>query len=164
MRGRAFSQIYRRLKPDEPAYTITGSGGGGTHVYHWDEPRALTNREGQIADLFGQLCLRRFEGKPFCRQIGMACPSCLAKIIVEAILKTFAGVRYSYVEPKWSNGEKENEPELPLLSSRRDLASSAPCTSRTLESSALCWGFFVVRLAVILQGFSGAQSRSRLYP
>ena len=28
------SHIYRRLQPDKPSYTITGSGGGGTHVYH----------------------------------------------------------------------------------------------------------------------------------
>ena len=27
------------------SYTVTGSGGGGTHIYHWSEPRALTNRE-----------------------------------------------------------------------------------------------------------------------
>lgn len=30
------SQIYRRLVPDQPAYTVTGSGGGGTHIYHWE--------------------------------------------------------------------------------------------------------------------------------
>jgi len=35
--GAKISQIYRRLDPDKPAYTITGSGGGGTHVYHWKE-------------------------------------------------------------------------------------------------------------------------------
>jgi DNA (cytosine-5)-methyltransferase 1 len=39
------SQIYKRLDPTKPAYTVTGSGGGGTHIYHWEEPRALTNRE-----------------------------------------------------------------------------------------------------------------------
>jgi len=43
--GVKISQIYRRLDPNKPAYTITGSGGGGTHVYHWKEDRALTNRE-----------------------------------------------------------------------------------------------------------------------
>ena len=37
--------IYKRLDPSKPSYTVTGSGGGGTHIYHWDEPRALTNRE-----------------------------------------------------------------------------------------------------------------------
>ena len=43
--GAKISQIYRRLDPNKPAYTVTGSGGGGTHIYHWAEPRALTNRE-----------------------------------------------------------------------------------------------------------------------
>lgn len=43
--GAKISQIYKRLDPFKPAYTVTGSGGGGTHIYHWDEPRALTNRE-----------------------------------------------------------------------------------------------------------------------
>lgn len=45
VKGAKLSQIYRRLHPDKPAYTITGSGGGGTHGYHYAEPRALTNRE-----------------------------------------------------------------------------------------------------------------------
>ncbi|MBA4124398.1 MAG: DNA (cytosine-5-)-methyltransferase [Acidobacteria bacterium] len=45
VKGAKISQIYKRLEPTKPAYTITGSGGGGTHVYHWKEDRALTNRE-----------------------------------------------------------------------------------------------------------------------
>ena len=45
VKGARMSQIYKRLDPDKPSYTITGSGGGGTHVYHWSEHRALTNRE-----------------------------------------------------------------------------------------------------------------------
>ncbi len=45
VKGAKLSQIYKRLHPDKPSYTVTGSGGGGTHVYHWSEPRALTNRE-----------------------------------------------------------------------------------------------------------------------
>lgn len=43
--GAKISQIYKRLDPTKPSYTVTGSGGGGTHIYHWEEPRALTNRE-----------------------------------------------------------------------------------------------------------------------
>ena len=39
------SHIYKKLDPDKPSYTVTGSGGGGTHMYHWEENRALTNRE-----------------------------------------------------------------------------------------------------------------------
>lgn len=45
VKGARISQIYKRLDPSKPSYTVTGSGGGGTHVYHWSEPRALTNRE-----------------------------------------------------------------------------------------------------------------------
>lgn len=47
VKGARISQIYKRLDPDKPSYTVTGSGGGGTHIYHWDEPRALTNRLGK---------------------------------------------------------------------------------------------------------------------
>ena len=39
------SNIYKGLDPNKPAYTVTGSGGGGTHMYHYKDPRALTNRE-----------------------------------------------------------------------------------------------------------------------
>jgi DNA (cytosine-5)-methyltransferase 1 len=45
VKGAKISQIYKRLHPEKPSYTVTGSGGGGTHVYHWKENRALTNRE-----------------------------------------------------------------------------------------------------------------------
>lgn len=45
VKGAKISQIYKRLDPERPSYTVTGSGGGGTHVYHWEENRALTNRE-----------------------------------------------------------------------------------------------------------------------
>ena len=45
IKGAKISQIYKRLDPTKPSYTVTGSGGGGTHIYHWSEPRALTNRE-----------------------------------------------------------------------------------------------------------------------
>jgi DNA (cytosine-5)-methyltransferase 1 len=37
VKGAKISQIYKRLDPDKPAYTVTGSGGGGTHIYHWKE-------------------------------------------------------------------------------------------------------------------------------
>ncbi|MFC0298509.1 DNA cytosine methyltransferase [Geobacillus jurassicus] len=95
------SQIYRRLHPDQPSYTVTGSGGGGTHVYHWEEPRALTNRERARLQTFPDDFV--FEGtkENVRQQIGMAVPPKGAKIIFEAILKTFAGIPYECVEPKW---------------------------------------------------------------
>ena len=89
MRSNAtISQIYRRLIPDEPAYTVTGSGGGGTHVYHWEEPRALTNRERARLQTFPDWY--RFEGgkESVRKQIGMAVPPKGATIIFEAILAT----------------------------------------------------------------------------
>ncbi|GAE36459.1 DNA cytosine methyltransferase [Halalkalibacter akibai] len=101
VKGARMSQIYKRLHPDHPSYTVTGSGGGGTHVYHWDEPRALTNRERARLQTFPDEYI--FEGKKekVRQQIGMAVPPKAAKIIAEAILKTFAGVEYDYVAPKW---------------------------------------------------------------
>lgn len=34
VKGAKISQIYKRLDPEKPSYTVTGSGGGGTHIYH----------------------------------------------------------------------------------------------------------------------------------
>lgn len=91
MRSKALiSQIYRRLVPDEPSYTVTGSGGGGTHLYHWEENRALTNRERARLQTFPDDYI--FEGgkESVRRQIGMAVPPQGAKIVFEAILRTIA--------------------------------------------------------------------------
>ena len=99
VRGAQISQIYKRLDPDKPAYTVTGSGGGGTHIYHWDEPRALTNRERARLQTFPDTYV--FEGgrESVRKQIGMAVPCDGARIIFEAILNTFAGIEYDFVEP-----------------------------------------------------------------
>lgn len=101
VKGAKLSNIYRRLHPDEPAYTVTGSGGGGTHMYHYSEPRALTNRERARLQTFPDHY--RFIGpkENVRKQIGMAVPPYGAKVIIEAILKTFAGIPYDWVEPKW---------------------------------------------------------------
>ena len=95
--GAKISQIYKRLDPDKPAYTVTGSGGGGTHIYHWSEPRALTNRERARLQTFPDDFI--FEGtkESVRKQIGMAVPCRGAQIIFEAILKTFAGIDYEYM-------------------------------------------------------------------
>lgn len=92
------SHIYRRLEADRPSYTITGSGGGGTHVYHWEEHRALTNEERAALQTFPPTF--RFAGTPeqVRKQIGMAVPTKGAKAIFEAILKTFAKIPYDSVE------------------------------------------------------------------
>lgn len=80
------SQIYRRLDPAKPAYTITGSGGGGTHVYHWAEPRALTNRERARLQGFPDDFI--FEGgrDAVRKQIGMAVPPPLARAVMDQMV------------------------------------------------------------------------------
>lgn len=97
--GARISQIYKRLDPDKPAYTVTGSGGGGTHVYHWKENRALTNRERARLQTFPDDF--RFCGskESVRKQIGMAVPPKGAQIIFEAVLKSFAGIDYPSIEP-----------------------------------------------------------------
>jgi len=95
--GAKISQIYKRLDPDKPAYTITGSGGGGTHVYHWRENRALTNRERARLQTFPDNFYFCGSKESVRKQIGMAVPPRGAKIIFEAILKTFAHISYESV-------------------------------------------------------------------
>lgn len=92
--GAQISQIYKRLDPNKPAYTVTGSGGGGTHIYHWAEPRALTNRERARLQTFPDDYIFEGNKESVRKQIGMAVPCRGAKIIFEAILKSFAGVPY----------------------------------------------------------------------
>jgi DNA (cytosine-5)-methyltransferase 1 len=96
--GAKISQIYKRLDPNKPAYTVTGSGGGGTHVYHWSEPRALTNRERARLQTFPDTHAFSGPKESVRRQIGMAVPCEGAQIIFEAVLNTFAGIPYPYVK------------------------------------------------------------------
>lgn len=85
--GAKISQIYKRLIPNRPSYTVTGSGGGGTHIYHWEEPRALTNRERARLQSFPDDFIF-FGGKESVRkQIGMAVPPLGAEVIFCAVLK-----------------------------------------------------------------------------
>ena len=94
VQGAKISQIYKRLDPDKPSYTLTGSGGGGTHVYHWDEPRALTNRERARLQTFPDEFFFVGSKESVRKQIGMAVPVRAARLIFEAILRTFAGIPY----------------------------------------------------------------------
>lgn len=95
VKGAKISQIYKRLDPEKPAYTVTGSGGGGTHIYHWQEPRALTNRERARLQTFPDSYEFKGSKESVRRQIGMAVPCQGAKIIFEAVLKTFAEMEYA---------------------------------------------------------------------
>lgn len=100
VKGAKISQIYKRLDPTKPAYTVTGSGGGGTHIYHYKEPRALTNRERARLQTFPDDYVFEGSKESVRKQIGMAVPSKGARVIFEAILKTFAGEEYDYIEAK----------------------------------------------------------------
>lgn len=97
--GARISQIYKRLDPERPSYTVTGSGGGGTHIYHWAEPRALTNRERARLQTFPDDYEFIGSKEKVRKQIGMAVPCRGAKIIFEAILRSFAGIDYPFIEP-----------------------------------------------------------------
>ena len=99
IKGARISQIYKRLDPTKPSYTVTGSGGGGTHIYHWSEPRALTNRERARLQTFPDTYVFEGSKENVRKQIGMAVPCRGAKIIFEAILKSFAGIEYKFVTP-----------------------------------------------------------------
>lgn len=99
VRGAKISQIYKRLDPEKPSYTVTGSGGGGTHIYHWAEPRALTNRERARLQTFPDNYEFIGNKEGVRKQIGMAVPCRGAKLIFEAILKCFAGIEYPSIKP-----------------------------------------------------------------
>ena len=108
--GAKISQIYKRLDPDKPAYTVTGSGGGGTHVYHWSDPRALTNRERARLQTFPDNYIFEGSKESVRKQIGMAVPPKGVKVIFESILKSFAGIEYEYISPNISITPKLFEP------------------------------------------------------
>ena len=93
------SHIYRRLDPDRPSYTLTGSGGGGTHIYHYSEHRALTNEERAALQSFPHDFVFEGTSEEIRRQIGMAVPTLGALKIFKAILDTFAKNEYDFVEP-----------------------------------------------------------------
>lgn len=109
VKGAKLSNIYKRLHPDIPSYTVTGSGGGGTHMYHYNEARALTNRERARLQSFPDTYVFEGSKEEVRKQIGMAVPPFGAKIIIEAILKTFAGIEYEYIEPKWNIEDLRDE-------------------------------------------------------
>ncbi|WP_281239489.1 DNA cytosine methyltransferase [Flavobacterium praedii] len=99
VKGAQISQIYKRLDPNKPAYTVTGSGGGGTHIYHWEENRALTNRERARLQTFPDDFVFCGSKESVRKQIGMAVPPKGVKLIFESILKTFARIPYDSVLP-----------------------------------------------------------------
>lgn len=99
VKGARLSQIYWELDPNKPAYTVTGSGGGGTHIYHWSENRPLTNRERARLQTFPDDFVFLGSKESVRKQIGMAVPCDGAQLILEALLKTIEGQEYENVSP-----------------------------------------------------------------
>lgn len=99
VKGAFISQIYKKLREDRPAYTVTGSGGGGTHMYHWAEDRALTNRERARLQTFPDTFNFSGSRESIRKQIGMAVPVEGARVIFLALFKSFLGEDYADTEP-----------------------------------------------------------------
>ena len=95
------SQIYRKLDPNKPSYTITAAGGGGTFGYYWDN-RELTNRERARIQTFPDDYEFVGDYSSVRKQIGMAVPCRLSEIVTTAVLNSFAGIEYPWVEPNLS--------------------------------------------------------------
>ena len=91
------SQIYRKLDPEKPAYTVTAAGGGGTFMYHWTD-RELTNRERARLQTFPDNYVFVGNYSSVRKQIGMAVPCRLSEIVATAVLDTFAKIDYPWVE------------------------------------------------------------------
>tara|TARA_B100000315_G_C14569321_1_gene584636 strand:+ start:222 stop:1331 length:1110 start_codon:yes stop_codon:yes gene_type:complete len=91
VKGAKFSSIYRKLEPKKPAYTVTGSGGGGTSMYHWSpaisRQRALTNRERARLQTFPDKFIFHGNHSEVRKQIGMAVPVKAAEMIFKICLK-----------------------------------------------------------------------------
>ena len=73
-------------------------GGGGTHVYHWRENRALTNRERARLQTFPDDFKFIGSKESVRKQIGMAVPVDGVRLIFEAVLKCFAKIDYESQE------------------------------------------------------------------
>lgn len=99
VKGATISQIYKRLDPDKPSYTITGSGGGGTHVYHWAENRSLTNRERARLQTFPDDFIFFGSKESVRKQIGMAVPPKGAEVVFNALLASLLGIEYPSISP-----------------------------------------------------------------
>lgn len=93
------SLIYRRLHPDQPSYTVVGSGGGGTLGYHFEEARALTNRERARLQSFPDDFVFTGSGPSVRKQIGMAVPPLGAECIGRALFCTLKGIKYEAIPP-----------------------------------------------------------------
>ena len=98
------SQIYRKLDPNKPAYTVTAAGGGGTFMYHWTD-RELTNRERARIQTFPDDYEFVGNYSSVRKQIGMAVPCKLSEVVITAVLNSFAGIDYPWIEANLEEDE-----------------------------------------------------------
>jgi len=94
------SNIYRRLDRNKPAYTVIASGGGGTWTYHYEEPRALTNRERARLQSFPDDFYFKGTNTEIRRQIGNAVPPVGIYPFAERIQNVLDGI-----EPKFDKNK-----------------------------------------------------------
>ena len=92
------STTYKKLEPGKPAYTVTGGGGGGSHMYHWAQNRALTNRERARLQSFDDDFVFHGRKDSVRKQVGMAVPVRGAEAIFTALFKSFANIDYPSIE------------------------------------------------------------------
>lgn len=100
------SSIYKVIDPDKPSYTVVGSGGGGTHMYHWDK-RATTDRERARLQTFPNEYEFVGNRESVRKQIGMAVPPHGAGIIISSVIKSLMGIAYDHVEPNLKKAEDD---------------------------------------------------------
>jgi len=86
------SNIYRRLDRNKPSYTLIASGGGGTWHYHYEEPRALTNRERARLQSFPDDLIFMGTNTEVRRQIGNAVPAVGIYPFAERIQNVLDGI------------------------------------------------------------------------
>lgn len=85
------SHVYRRLDRNKPSSTVIAGGGGGTWGYHYEEPRALTNRERARLQSFKDEFI--FEGNitEVRRQIGNAVPPDGVRPLAKRLMRLYTG-------------------------------------------------------------------------
>jgi DNA (cytosine-5)-methyltransferase 1 len=92
LRKKGVSQIYRRLHPLRPSYTVVGYGGGGMAMYHYERSRsALSSREKARLQTFPDSFIFVGSYSNMKAEIGEAVPPLLAKRLaraLSAVLKT----------------------------------------------------------------------------
>lgn len=93
------SNIYRKLDRKKPAYTVIASGGGGTWTYHYEEPRALTNRERARLQSFPDEYKFLGSNTEVRRQIGNAVPAVGIHPFAKRIQDVLDGITPAY-DPK----------------------------------------------------------------